>query len=294
MQLVRQLVVFSIRPQRAQRKRQRLERRGADVVAVLEGGGEGPGAGGEGEGLEGAGVGVDEPEVGDGVRRGRGRAFRSGRSGGCRGRGSRRPSRGRGRWRGCRGRPACARGASRRGRGRGRRGRGGARARWRGASRRGRRGRPERAVELAGHAEGGAGVAGGRAGVEVQAAAGDLGDHVRGRVEDVLVGRGAGGAGLGVHGARIARRGGGVIGGAWGAPSSERGAVCQSRTFRPPWGTGGPGGAKGRPVAWARAGSVARRPTRQPGKRAAEGLAEGGVERAEGRRCRRGGRRRAG
>ena len=32
-----------------------------------------------------------------------------------------------------------------------------------------------------------------RAGVEVQAAAGDLGDHVRRRVEDVLVGGGAGG-----------------------------------------------------------------------------------------------------
>ena len=30
-------------------------------------------------------------------------------------------------------------------------------------------------------------------------AVGNLGDHVRGRVEDVLVGRGARGAGLGVH-----------------------------------------------------------------------------------------------
>ena len=68
----------------------------------------------------------------------------------------------------------------------------------------------ERVVEAAGHAEARAGVARRRAGVEVEAAVGDLGDHVRGRVEHVLVGRGAAGAGLGVHAGRIARRGRGV------------------------------------------------------------------------------------
>lgn len=54
-------------------------------------------------------------------------------------------------------------------------------------------------VEATGHAEGGAGMAQRRAGVEMQAAVRDLGDHVRGRVEHVLIGRGARGAGLGVH-----------------------------------------------------------------------------------------------
>ena len=64
-------------------------------------------------------------------------------------------------------------------------------------------------VEAAGDAKARAGVARGRAGVEVQAAARDLGHHVRGRVEHVLVGGGAG-AGLGVHGGSIARRWGRV------------------------------------------------------------------------------------
>ena len=45
--------------------------------------------------------------------------------------------------------------------------------------------------------------------MQVEAAAGDLGDHVRRGVEDVLVGRGPGGAGLGVHAREDSAAGGG-------------------------------------------------------------------------------------
>ena len=84
---------MSVRPQRSQRKRQRLERCGADVIALSEGRGEGPGAVAEGEGLQGAGVGVDQPEVGDGVGGVEGALFGQVEAAG-RGGEDRRPSRG--------------------------------------------------------------------------------------------------------------------------------------------------------------------------------------------------------
>ena len=114
---------------------------------------EGPGAGGEGEGLEGAGVGVDEPEVGDGVAAVEVALVGQVEAAGAGGEDAQTQSGARSKA-GVSGRTGMMTAWARRGRGRGRRGRGEARG-----HRSCRRRRCPTGGELAGHAEGGAGMA---------------------------------------------------------------------------------------------------------------------------------------